>query len=249
LVILHGLLGSRENWHSVSLRLATSFEVYALDLRNHGDSPHANGMEYRELAADVAEFIGSVLPRAPHVLGHSMGGKTAMQLALAAPGDVRSIIAVDISPRSYAPQHRELLDALLRLDLSAFKSRKEIEDALAPGVPDLATRRFLLKNATLSPGGGFHWKNGLEQTAAGYASLLAPIDAGSAYVGPALFVRGELSDYVTEADQSEICRLFPLAQIRTVPQAGHWVQMDNPDGLLHYLLEFLFQASRETREV
>src|SRR2546422_6558551 len=144
LLILHGLFGSLDNWHTVSRELSEKgLHVIAADLRNHGLSSHSPEMSLESMAEDVAELMGSQKLSSAFVLGHSLGGKVAMELALSAPDKVEKLIVVDIAPRAYAPRHREILDALLALDLSAFHSRKEIEEVLAPAVPELAVRQFL----------------------------------------------------------------------------------------------------------
>ena len=237
IIVLHGLFGSRENWHSMCLRLAHRFRVFSLDQRNHGASPHASPMDYPTMAEDVREFIAGQALGPAHLLGHSMGAKTAMQLALIHPELVRSITSVDMAPREYTPRHQKIIDGLLSLNLEAASSRHELEQALAAFVPDLATRRFLLKNARHSPR-GFHWRMGLRQIAQNYPHLRAAV-AGSPFSGPALFLRGEQSDYLLESDTASIRRLFPKAEMRTVPQAGHLVHMDNPDAFLNEVLDFV----------
>ncbi len=238
LIILHGLFGSRENWHSVCLKLAPEFRVFALDQRNHGESPHCPVMDYARMAEDVREFLTQHRLEAAHVLGHSMGGKTAMQLALLHPSDILSLISVDIAPRAYSPLHADILKALQALELWSFHSRQQMERALEPAVPDLATRRFLLKNVSRTADGAFKWRLGLAEIAGDYARLSEPV-TGRAFSGPALFIRGEKSDYLGEKDMPEIRRLFPNARIAVVPQAGHLVHVENQTALLDCIIEFL----------
>jgi esterase len=196
-------------------------------------------MTYPELAGDLALLIDSEVKGPAHVLGHSMGGKVAMQLALNRPGSVQSLVVVDISPRAYPPRHDRILEALLRLDPASFHTRAEAEAALARSVPDLATRRFLLQNLAHRPEGGFRWRMGLREIHAAYADLAAPVSGPVPYHRPVLFLKGERSEYLAESDLPQIRRQFPRAELQIVPGAAHWVQVDNPHALLRLTLDFL----------
>ena len=239
LIILHGLFGSLDNWHSTSVKLAAQFHVFAVDQRNHGNSPHASEMSYPAMANDLDEFMRAHGPARAHMLGHSMGGKTAMEFALRYGDRVEKLIVVDIAPRAYSPRHEKILQAMLSLDLPAFETRKEIEEALAPAVPELATRQFLLKNVTRAPGQTFHWKLGLREIAGDYARLSEPPTATTPYGKPVLFVRGEASDFLLDEDISLIRGLFPQAELRTIPRAGHLPHVENPAAFLQTVNEFL----------
>ncbi len=240
--MLHGLFGSLDNWAPVNAILSKRFRVFAVDQRNHGHSPHADEMDYGLMADDVAEFMNQHGLERAVLLGHSMGGKTAMQLALAHPERVAKLIVVDISPGEYPPRHNAVFRALLPLDLAAFKTRREIEEALAPAIPTQAVRQFLLKSAERVPGGGFRWRMGLKEIHHNYPALSAAIRSDRPFPGPALFVRGEHSDYLREQDLSAIRALFPQAEMTMIPGAGHWVQVDNRDGFLRVVEEFLARA-------
>lgn len=240
LIVLHGLFGSGENWHSMCLRLGAEFRVWALDQRNHGASPHAMQMDYPAMAEDVREFLAEQsLPNA-HVLGHSMGAKTAMTLALRYPQSVRSLVSVDMAPRAYALRHNKILEGMLALDLGTLKDRRQMELDLESTVPDLATRRFLLKNVRRS-GAGFHWRIGLKEIAANYSRLSEAID-GAPFPGAALFVRGDASDYLGEEDRPLIRRLFPRAEWKTIAKAGHLVHVDQTNALFETVRAFLSRA-------
>src|SRR5258707_8793058 len=162
LIILHGLFGSLENWLTVSERLSSRFQVFAVDQRNHGQSPHSSEMDYKLMAEDLAEFMHTHHLAEAHILGHSMGGKTAMQFAFLYPGYVRRLVVVDIAPRMYAPRHNQILKAMLSLDLAHFTDRKQIEKALEPQIPELALRQFLIKSVARLPSGGFSLKLNFE---------------------------------------------------------------------------------------
>jgi pimeloyl-ACP methyl ester carboxylesterase len=239
LIVLHGLLGSLDNWHSISLQLAGHFQVFAVDQRNHGCSPHSPEMDYYLMAEDLNEFMRAQhLPHA-RVLGHSMGAKTAMQLALLHPDRVEKLIAVDLAPRAYPLRHERIFAGLLSIDPAAFQTRKQMEEALAPSIPDLALRQFLLKNVTRDPGGRFRWKIGLREIHRNYARLAEALAHERPFTKPTLFIRGENSDYLREEDLSSIHRLFPHAQLQAIPKAGHLVHAENPGAFLEAVLKFL----------
>jgi esterase len=239
LVILHGMFGSHENWHTMSSRLAKYRQVWALDQRNHGDSPHSSQMDYRAMAEDVRQFIEERSLGSVDLLGHSMGGKTAMQLALTDPASVQRLIVVDIAPRAYSPRHGQILQALLALKLEDFQSRKQIEDQLWPSVPDLGTRQFLLKNVKRDRHSRFQWKLGLREINDNYTRMVEAVASASNYSGPALFIRGEQSNYLTPHDLPGIQNLFPRAQLATIPGAGHLPHVENPGAFSETVCQFL----------
>ena len=241
LVILHGLFGSLDNWTAVARELAGAFRVLAVDQRNHGHSPHAAAMDYPLMAADLVEFVRRHSPGGAHVLGHSMGGKTAMQFALQHPGLVRSLVVVDMAPRAGEPEHHSIFDALQALDLAAYQSRKQVEAALAPRIPELAVRKFLVKSLAHDPAGAWHWRFNLPGLCRNYAWLNAAVTAEPPCDKPALFVRGEKSGYLRDDDLPAIRRLFPRAEFRVVPGAGHWVHADAPGIFLQAVRRFLVE--------
>lgn len=239
LIVLHGLFGSSTNWNSLSKALAAHYRVLAVDQRNHGSSPHSDELSYTLLAEDLREFMQQQSLESVYLLGHSMGGKTAMEFALRYPASVERLIVVDIAPRPYAPHHDEILEAMCSLDLSAATSRSALDAALAEGIPDAPTRQFLLTNVTRDESGGFRWKLNLPAIDQNYDQVSAGIAAGRSFDGPVLFVRGEQSDYVQAADEPQIRALFPQASIVTVPGAGHWVHADAPAEFARLVHEFL----------
>jgi pimeloyl-ACP methyl ester carboxylesterase len=238
-ILLHGLFGSADNWHSIALRLAEEFQVFALDQRNHGQSPHSDEMNYPLMAADVDQFMAAHGLEKAFVIGHSMGGKTAMQFALQFLQRVEKLVVADMAPRTYAPAHDKIFAALLALDLKSFSTRQEIENALAPEIPNLILRRFLLKNLGRNSTGEFFWKINLRGLAENYLSLGEPISAWTPFAGPALFIRGEKSNYINWADEPLIRELFPRSEIQTIAGAGHWVHADQPEEFLRLVLNFI----------
>ena len=238
-ILLHGLFGSSDNWHFIAQGLAATFNVFALDHRNHGLSPHTAEMNYPLMAADVEKFFVRRGLQSAAVIGHSMGGKTAMQFALQFPHRVDKLVVADMAPREYAPAHDKIFAALLALDLPKFQTRQQIEDALAPEIPSLVLRRFLLKNLGRKPSGECFWKINLHAIAESYPQLRQPLAHPRPFAKPALFIRGGKSDYIRPADEPRIRELFPLAQILTIAEASHWVHADQPDEFLRLLLDFL----------
>ncbi len=239
LIVLHGLLGSLDNWQPLARRFGAHFKVWAVDLRNHGQSPHSDDTSFDAMAADLDEFMRQhELPRA-HLLGHSMGGKVAMQFALRHPNQVDRLVLVDISPRAYPPRHARTLAALLALDLHAFQRRKQLDAKLAESVEDAEVRQFLLKNVGRDTHGGFRWKANVRGLWQSYERLTGAVTSETPCDRPALFVSGEKSDYVSAADHDLIRRLFPRAELRTIADAGHWVHADQPDAVFAVVLQFL----------
>jgi pimeloyl-ACP methyl ester carboxylesterase len=239
LIVLHGLLGSADNWRSMSRRLAGAYRVFALDLRNHGQSPHSDVLDYDVMAADVREFVEDYGLSRIILMGHSMGGKVAMRFALDYGAALERLVIVDVAPKSYPPMHHDLIEALRSLDLRHYRSFGEVDAVLAPKIPAPGVRQFLLKNLARDGHGGLGWKIDLEAIQRNYDNLGREISAGSAFAKPSLFIRGALSKYVEDNDLPGIRRLFPKAVIATVPGAGHWVHADRPDEFYDILSRFL----------
>ena len=193
LIVLHGLLGANGNWHTLS---RTAFRqvarVYAVDQRNHGRSPHADRMDYPTLAADLRTFIDRHDLAPATLLGHSMGGKTAMQTALSYPDRVDRLIVVDMAPRAYPPEHTDLLEAVARINPEDYESRDAIDNALAEDVSSWAIRQFLLKNLDYD-GETYTWRMNVAAIQAHYDDITAALPTDATFEGPALFVRGGAS--------------------------------------------------------
>lgn len=246
LLVLHGLYGSGRNWATVSKRLAERRRVVTVDLRNHGDSPWADAMDYRSMAEDVAALVRGPFGGGPVALmGHSMGGKVAMMLALTEPDLVERLIVVDIAPVAYdKPGVLEYADTLRRLDLSGLTRRGEAQQALAADVPNQVVRAFLVQNLVDAEGGGLRWRLNLDAIDAGTADLIGWPEppTGARYEGPTLFVAGGASSYVGAADPGEIENRFPQVEIVTIPDAGHWVHFEQPEAFLAAVRGFLDPA-------
>lgn len=248
LVVLHGLLGAARNWMAIAKRLGQDYETHALDLRNHGRSPWVDGMSYRHMAADVAHYVqGNDLGR-PTVIGHSMGGKASMALALENPERVGRLLVADIAPVAYDRNGRssflDYIDAMAGLDLDAVGRRADADRLLQDAIPDRAVRSFLLQNLVAKDAGdagaGFRWRCNLQALADGMADILdfpAALD-GRAYEGPTLFLTGADSNYVRPEHRSRIRSLFPHARFAALKDAGHWLHADKPRAFMQAVRTF-----------
>ena len=235
-VILHGLLGSSSNWRSIARRLAERHTVYSLDLRNHGDSPHAESMSYAQMADDVRAFLDDRGIERAILIGHSMGGKTAMRLALTQPERVERLVVVDIAPTRSEHDHLPVLDVMAGLDVARIERRADAERLLEPHIADAGLRMFVLQNL-VSGAQGLRWRVNLDAIIDAMPELLEfPVDGETRpFTGDTLFVRGARSDYIRAQDEAAIEALFPNAEIVTVADAGHWVHAEQPARFLEAL--------------
>ena len=240
-VIIHGLLGMLDNWLTFGKKLAESHLVFLVDLRNHGRSPHLSTMSYREMAEDLISFLDEQwLHNDVTLIGHSMGGKVAMQLALDHPDRLSNLFVIDIAPKTYAPSHMEIFSALGAVDLTTTTSRNEIEQTLLAKLGDSKVVGFLMKNLSRRPQ-GFRWKMNLEAIQRSYPAIIDNIEKepGFMFTGSTCFYRGALSNYIEDPDIPLIKQYFPQMDLVTVPKAGHWIHADNLDFLLANVREKL----------
>jgi pimeloyl-ACP methyl ester carboxylesterase len=240
LFVAHGLLGAARNWGALAKRMAKRRPVVAVDLRNHGDSPWSAVMDYPAMADDLAETIAAETGGRADVLGHSMGGKAAMALALTAPERVGRLIVADIAPVAYGHSHDAILAAMASLDLTRVARRSDADAALAGAIPDPAMRAFMLTNLDVTAQGA-RWRPNIERLAMAMPDILRWPDAWPKvpFESPTLFVRGGRSDYVTEASRPAIMRLFPAARFEMIPDAGHWLHADRPEAFVATVERFL----------
>ena len=240
MIILHGLFGMLDNWRTVARMMENKYQSILVDLRNHGRSPHSDEMNYKVLAEDVLELINDLQLQSPVVLGHSMGGKTTMQLALDHPESVKKIIVVDIAAKKYHRHHDKILKAIESINPSELTERAEAEEILRSHLgDDEANIQFLLKNIGRKPEGGFEWKANMPVLISQYDAIMEGIHSDSVFSKPALFIRGDHSDSLKDDDWPGIVKLFPHAELVTIANAGHWVHADQPQALIDTLIAFM----------
>ena len=237
-VILHGFLGSLDNWQTFAKDLANHHMVITADQRNHGRSPHTSDFSLDLMAEDLHQLMENEWIHTATIIGHSMGGKTAMQFAMTYPDMVEKLVVLDITPRKYEAAHIGILNALNQVPIEQISNRFEADSILANDISEYNIRQFLLKNLKRNDL-GFEWKMNLQVLTEQYDSILKPIKTEHPYQGPALFIGGSESKYVQEEDLPEILRLFPMANMVTIDEAGHWLHVDQPHILLKTVLDFI----------
>ncbi len=240
LLILHGLFGSGTNWRSIAHRLSDCREIFLPDARNHGASEHVHCMDYPAMAQDTVNFMDQQGLAAVDVIGHSMGGKTAMHLALGHPERVRSLMIVDIAPVASPSDHLPLMDAMQALPLAQLSDRRAADQALATTVTEAGLRAFLLQNL-ISRDNTFNWRLNLSAIRASMPELLKfPQPAeGAVYTGPVEFIRGELSDYINDEHDTVIKNYFPSSHTHLLVGAGHWPHAEQPAAFITRCRDFL----------
>ncbi|HEX5170286.1 MAG TPA: alpha/beta fold hydrolase [Cyclobacteriaceae bacterium] len=238
IVILHGLFGSSDNWFTQAKMLADNHKVYLIDQRNHGQSPHSDEFNYDTLADDLREFLVSNNILNPILIGHSLGGKTAMKFATTNPESLSKLIVVDIAPKTYPVKHDGILEGLKALPIDSIKSRNEADQLLAEYVEEPNVRQFLLKNLQRTPEGGFTWKINIPVLDQNIESVGEGIIGLKKFDKPTLFIRGLHSDYIEDADMGYIKTIFPQANLVTL-ETGHWVQAERPVEFVEVVNKFL----------
>lgn len=244
-LLMHGLFGSSVNWHGIAKRLAGERRVLVPDLRNHGESPWDARMDYPAMAADLVALLDRLGIERAHLVGHSMGGKAAMWLALSQPERVGSLVVADIAPVTYPSRHGALVTALTALPLGQIEDRRTADGLLAETIHSAPVRGYLLQNlvhdrAKDGGQGRWRWRINLDALARSLDLLLGfPASGERQFPGPTAFIYGSRSDYVTAASLPRIRTLFPLARLRTIANAGHWVYADQPDAFVASVAGFL----------
>ena len=235
-ILLHGLFGTSSNFMTVQRRLAVGRRVLAFDLRNHGRSAHDPAMNYPIMAGDVLDTMRAHGLERAALVGHSMGGKVAMQVALRAPERVSRLLIADIAPVAYPPRNQAIAEAMLSLPLTPDLTRSAADQHLLPAVDDPVVRSFLLSNLRFGPAPA--WRIGLAEIAAALPAIEG-WSASGAYEGPTLVLRGERSDYVRPEHRALFRALFPHALFATLRGAGHWLHADAPDAFTETVAGFL----------
>lgn len=239
LIILHGLFGSLDNWMTFAKHVSEYFTVYLLDARNHGQSFHDDEFTYECMAKDVKDFMEQQQLEKAIILGHSMGGKTAMQLAFNYPHLVKKLIVADIAPKAYPVHHDEIIKGLQSLDFSVIKTRGEADEKLAESISNFAVRQFLLKNMYWKEKNQLAWRFNLDVIAAQILNVGIEIEASFPFTEPTLFVRGEQSNYVLDEDLADIKNKFPNMKLETISGSGHWIHAEKPKEFLDIIKSFL----------
>ena len=235
LVILHGLFGSSDNWQTLGRQFAENFTVYLVDQRNHGHSPHSEVFSYEILANDLREFFVDHGISKATVLGHSMGGKTAMRFAQLYPEKIEKLILVDMGIKSYSPHHQDILAAFHALDLQNLESRKDAEAEMESRIPDFGIRQFLLKNLYRKTKTEFAWRVNFQVLERKMDEILVALPE-TVVEKPTLFIYGEKSNYIKERDFNPIRKIFPKAEFVALP-TGHWVHAEDAEGFYKIVME------------
>lgn len=239
LVLVHGLFGSGTNLRGIARLLADKYRVVSVDLPNHGRSPHSDSMTYADMSQSLQETVRQFGETSVNWVGHSMGGKAVMALALEQPGLVNRLVIVDIAPVRYSHDQWALINAMEGLDLRNLRSRAEADRLLAGDIPDTPTRLFLLQNL-VPHDGGYRWRLNLPAISRHHDDIMGfPVHPGVSCDAPVMVLRGERSDYVTEAYHDAFRRFFPATQFETISGAGHWVHADKPVEVCEAIIRFL----------
>lgn len=242
LIVLHGLFGSTNNWRTLCKRYANRRDVYALDLRNHGQSPHHPRMRFEDMAGDVLAFLDRRQLAKCDLLGHSMGGKVAMQFALEKPERLERLIVADIAPKHYPPRHNDVFAAIEIIEQHRITNRNQADKLIEDVLPDQATRLFLLTNLERNDHGEYRWRIDVQAIRDNYEAVSdapAAVKTGTPFAKPSLFVRGGKSFYIQPEDSERIAALFPNAVIEEIPDAGHWVHAEQPEAFFRLTQRFL----------
>ena len=239
LIILHGLFGMLDNWQALAKEFACFFETHIVDLRNHGRSFHATQHNYEVMTEDLLSYLNAYNLDEVSLIGHSMGGKAAMNFACMYPDRVEKLVVVDISPKYYPPHHQEILSGLNAVEQAKIKSRKDADQILSQYFSESAMRQFLLKN--------LYWRSSTELTFKFNLKVLSDqiknvgqaLYTNALFDRPTLFIAGQSSNYIKETDVELIESHFPDFEIVEIPKSGHWVHAENPDQFFDKVSRFL----------
>ncbi|MDG1495724.1 MAG: alpha/beta fold hydrolase [Porticoccaceae bacterium] len=228
-ILIHGMFGSLSNLGVLARALTEDHQVISVDLRNHGDSPHESLMDLPSMAADIVELMNDLKLTSATLIGHSLGGKVAMQVALNNPERVSDLVVIDIAPVTYAARQDAALDALNLLAENAIHSRRDADGLISEHIAEASVRAFLLKNLARNPAGDFSLKLNLQSVNQNYATTLVSGPTGDPYKGPTLFLKGEHSAYIQQKHRPIIQQLFPNSQLEVVVDTGHWLHAEKPE--------------------
>jgi len=252
LIVLHGLYGASDNWVSIAKTWQNDYEVYLVDLRNHGRSPHSLVHTYESMRDDVLELMDAQSIRKAIIVGHSMGGKVAMRMAMDKPERINALLVVDIAPKNYSidldknvARHQKILKAMLELDLPKIKKREDVNKLLESAISEERTRQFIMKNLKRNKNQSFSWKLNVEVIAKEILNITKGFSDNQITKNisgfPVLFIKGEKSDYIQSVDSERITEIFPSSEIEIIQNAGHWIHSEQPEKLSNLVLDFLEQ--------
>ena len=240
LIIIHGLFGMSDNWNALGKRFAEEFNVHIVDLRNHGRSFHSDDFSYNDMAEDIEKYIQSANLENPIVIGHSLGGKVAINLCCRKKIEFSKLFVVDISPKSYSIDfHKNILEVLNSISIKDFSSRAEIDEALSLDIKEVSVRQFLMKNLYRDQNKQFSWRFNIKvlkeklDNISGAEFLQESIDT------PTLFLKGEMSNYINEDDEKIISTYFINYQLNTIVGSGHWIHAEKPELFYNYVMKFI----------
>ncbi len=239
LIAVHGLFGSLENLGVITRLLADTYQVYAVDLRNHGRSPHRDEMTHAVSADDIVRLMDKLGLKSAHLFGHSLGGKAVMQVALSYPERVRKVVVGDITPAASRGNHDNVFNGIFAVDLDVVDSRRDVDKVLAEHIQEPAVRSFILKNLVRDEDNNYSWKANMQALREQYEHILAPVAYIAPFTGPVLFIKGGDSDYLTPADTPEVLARFPSASVKVIEGTGHWLHAEKPAVFVRLMLNFL----------
>jgi pimeloyl-ACP methyl ester carboxylesterase len=241
LIVLHGFLGSLDNWQTLAVKFGDFGKVITIDQRNHGKSMHTDIHSIPLMVNDLKLFLDQHNLEKVYLMGHSMGGKVAMQFALDFPEKVEKLVIVDIAPRKYLRGHDDVFEAIYAIDLNNIQSRKEAEMAMESIMPDFGLRQFLLKNLERNETGAYQWKMNLPVLHNYYEEIIQEIGSNRKFLNPTLIIKGGKSKYISSKDEDDYLKLFPNYEMATITDAGHWVHAEQPELFFNEVAKFLYR--------
>ncbi len=239
LLIFHGLFGQSDNFATLAKQFAELYTVHAIDLRNHGRSFHSDDMGFDAMSDDILNYLNHHQIDSCYLLGHSLGGRSVIEFAYKHPEKIEKLIIADMAPKAYPPHHQGIIKALNSIDFEKVEKRSDVEDVLKQYIPDMGTRQFLLKNVYAKESGKYAFRFNLKTLTDSYDGMVGGNLTDGIFEKPTLFLRGEKSDYILDADFELIRQHFPNAEIKTIPNSGHWVHAENPKSFLKEVTAFL----------
>lgn len=239
LLIFHGLFGQSDNFATLAKQFAEFYTVHAIDLRNHGRSFHSDDMSFDAMSDDILNYLNHHQIESCYLLGHSLGGRSVIEFSYKHPEKIEKLIVADMAPKAYPPHHQGIIKALNSVEFEKVEKRSDVEDVLKNYIPDMGTRQFLLKNVYHADNGKYAFRFNLKTLTESYNEMVGGNLTDGIFDKPTLFLRGEKSDYILDSDFELIRKHFPNAEIKTIPNAGHWVHAENPTSFSQEVVDFL----------